>query len=43
MARMVNIGDLTISTSATVDASEEIEGVPDPMKIRDLIIRQRQG
>jgi membrane protein YdbS with pleckstrin-like domain len=43
LARMFGIGDLTISTAATVDADEEIEGVPDPKTVRDLIIAQRQG
>ena len=43
LGRLANIGDLTISTSATVDASEQVEGVPDPQRIRDLIIAQRQG
>lgn len=42
LARMVGIGDLTISTAATVDAAERIEGVPDPMKVKDLIIAHRQ-
>jgi membrane protein YdbS with pleckstrin-like domain len=43
LARMVGIGDLTISTAATIDADEEIEGIPDPKAIRDLILAQRQG
>ena len=43
LARMVGIGDLTISTAATVDADEEIEGIPDPKALRDLILAQRQG
>ncbi len=43
LARMVGIGDLTISTAATVDADEEIEGIPKPKAIRDLILAQRQG
>jgi membrane protein YdbS with pleckstrin-like domain len=42
LARMVGIGDLTISTAATVDADEEIEGVPDPKAVRDLILAQRE-
>jgi uncharacterized membrane protein YdbT with pleckstrin-like domain len=42
LARIVNIGNLTISTAATQDASEHMEGVPGPQKIRDLIIAQRQ-
>jgi membrane protein YdbS with pleckstrin-like domain len=43
LARMVGIGDLTISTAATVDADEKIEGIPDPKVVRDLILAQRQG
>lgn len=41
LARMVNIGDLTISTAATTEASEKIEGIPDPKGLRELILRQR--
>jgi len=41
LARMVNIGDITISTAATAEASEKIEGIPDPKGIRELILRQR--
>jgi len=43
LARMVGIGDLTISTAAKVDADEEIEGIPNPKAVRDLILAQRQG
>ena len=43
LARIVGIGDLTISTAATVDAAEQIEGIPDPQAIRDLILAQRKG
>jgi uncharacterized membrane protein YdbT with pleckstrin-like domain len=43
LARIVGIGNLTISTAATVDPDEEIEGIPDPKGIRDLILAQRQG
>lgn len=41
--RMVGIGDITISTAATTDASEQMKGVPDPQAIRDLILAERQG
>ena len=41
LARLVGIGDLTISTAATVQASEKIEGIPDPKGIRELILQQR--
>ena len=39
--RMLGIGDITISTSATVEAAERIQCVPDPRGLRDLIIAQR--
>lgn len=39
--RMVGIGDITISTSATVEAAEVIRSIPDPKGLRDLIISQR--
>ena len=41
LARMANIGDITISTAATAEASEKIEGIPDPKRIRELILAQR--
>ncbi|HEU5071178.1 MAG TPA: PH domain-containing protein [Verrucomicrobiae bacterium] len=41
LARLVGMGDLTISTSATVDAAERIEGVPNPHALRELILAQR--
>jgi uncharacterized membrane protein YdbT with pleckstrin-like domain len=40
--RMVGIGDVTISTAATVDAAETAEGVPQPNEIKDMLISQRQ-
>ena len=43
LARLVDIGDLTISTAATVDAAERVVGIPHPKQIRELIIGQRQG
>ena len=43
LGRMVGIGDLSISTAASADAVEGIEGVPNPQRIRDLIIAQRQA
>jgi hypothetical protein len=39
--RMVGIGDLTISTAATVEAAEEIDSIPDPKSVRDMILAQR--
>ena len=41
LARMVGIGDMTISTAATTEASERLEGIPDPKGIRELILEQR--
>ncbi len=43
MGRMVGVGDITISTAASADGTERVEGVPNPQGIRDLIIAQRQG
>jgi uncharacterized membrane protein YdbT with pleckstrin-like domain len=41
-ARMVGIGDVTISTAATEDAAEEARGVAEPKRIKELLIAQRQ-
>jgi uncharacterized membrane protein YdbT with pleckstrin-like domain len=41
LARLVGIGNLSISTAATVDAAEQIVGIPDPHGVRDLILAQR--
>lgn len=41
LARMVGIGDMTISTAATAEASEKLEGIPNPRHIRELILQQR--
>lgn len=40
--RLVNVGDLTISTAATVDAADVVPGLPRPLQVKDLIIAQRQ-
>ncbi|MCG3147508.1 MAG: hypothetical protein PCFJNLEI_00948 [Verrucomicrobiae bacterium] len=40
--RMVGIGDVTISTAAAVEAAEVLRGVPQPNRIKDLLITQRQ-
>jgi membrane protein YdbS with pleckstrin-like domain len=40
--RLVGIGDVTISTAASVDAAEEAFGVPDPNRIKELLISRRQ-
>ena len=42
-ARLAGIGNITISTAATAEASEKIEGIPDPKGIRELILAQRGG
>ena len=39
--RIVGIGDLTISTAATAEGSEQIKSIPDPKGVRDLILAQR--
>jgi uncharacterized membrane protein YdbT with pleckstrin-like domain len=39
--RLVGIGNLTLSTAATVDAAEELRSIPDPKGVRDLILAQR--
>ena len=43
LQRMVGVGTITISTSATVDAAEQIHSIPDPKGLRDLILAQRGG
>jgi membrane protein YdbS with pleckstrin-like domain len=40
--RLVGIGDITISTAATVDASEAATGVARPMQIKEMLIGLRQ-
>ncbi len=40
--RVVNVGNLTISTAAAVEAAEEAHGVSHPGRIRDLLISLRQ-
>ncbi len=40
--RLVGIGDITISTAATEAAAEEARGVAEPMRIKELLIVQRQ-
>jgi uncharacterized membrane protein YdbT with pleckstrin-like domain len=43
LQRVVGIGDLTISTAATAEASEQMKSIPDPKGVRDLILAQRGG
>jgi uncharacterized membrane protein YdbT with pleckstrin-like domain len=40
--RIANIGDVTISTAATVEAAEVAAGVATPQQIKELLIAQRQ-
>ncbi len=40
--RLFGIGDVTISTAATVDAAEEARGVAQPNRIKELLISRRQ-
>jgi membrane protein YdbS with pleckstrin-like domain len=40
--KLVGIGDVIISTAATVDAAEEALGVSQPNRIKDLLISCRQ-
>lgn len=39
--RLLGIGNLTISTSATVEASEQLCSIPNPQAVRELILAQR--
>lgn len=41
--RLVGIGDIMISTSATVEAAEVIKCIPDPRGVRDQILARRGG
>jgi uncharacterized membrane protein YdbT with pleckstrin-like domain len=43
LQRLISIGNITISTAATVEASEELRSIPDPKGVRDLILAQRGG
>jgi membrane protein YdbS with pleckstrin-like domain len=40
--RMVDIGDVTISTAASAEAVEEARGVAEPKRIKELLIAKRQ-
>ena len=40
--RLIGVGNLTISTAATVDAADIVEGIPHPLQVKDLIVAQRQ-
>jgi hypothetical protein len=41
LQRLVGIGDLTISTAASAEGAEQIKSIPDPKRVRDLILAQR--
>jgi hypothetical protein len=41
-ARLVGIGNLSLSTAATSDATEQVKSIPDPKRVRDLILAQRR-
>jgi uncharacterized membrane protein YdbT with pleckstrin-like domain len=43
LGRLVNIGDLAISSAASSDATEHVQGVRNPERIRDIIVEQRQN
>jgi hypothetical protein len=43
LQRMVGIGDMTISTAATVEAADHLNSIPDPKEVRDLILAQRDN
>ena len=40
--RLVGIGDVTVSTAASVDGAEEAFGVAQPNRIKELLISRRQ-
>lgn len=40
--RIFDVGQITVSTAATVDPAEIARGVPHPQKIKDLLIARRQ-
>lgn len=40
--RLVGIGDVTISTAASVEAAEEACGIAEPQRIKELLISLRQ-
>ncbi len=39
--RLVGIGDVTISTAASLEGAEHMHSVPNPLAVRDLILAQR--
>jgi uncharacterized membrane protein YdbT with pleckstrin-like domain len=43
LGRMTDTGNITISTAATVEGAETVDGIPDPKGVRELILAQRGG
>ena len=41
-SRLFDMGTLTLSTAATVDAAESLPGLRHPLRIKDLILAQRR-
>jgi len=41
-SRLFDLGTLTLSTAATVDAAESLPGLRHPLRIKDLILAQRR-
>lgn len=41
--RLVGIGDITLSTAAVAEGTEQMTSIPDPRGVRDLILAQRGG
>ena len=41
LQRIVGVGDITISTAATLEGAERMNSIPDPLTVRDLILAQR--
>ena len=39
--RILGVGDLTLSTAATAEGAEEINWIPNPQAVRDMILAQR--
>lgn len=43
LQRLVDVGDITISTAAAVEGAEKVVCIPDPKGVRDMILAQRVG
>ncbi len=42
LGRIAGVGDITIATAAAADSSEQIRSIPNPQRVRDLILAERQ-